>query len=266
MQLSSASAIIVQNRSIMPHHYRTRRAGLACLALLASPCPAGEVAPLVPPFSDQAVGAQIPHEWSSITFRKSPRHTQYSLVREEGTVVIRAQAQASASALTHRLHVDVKDFPILRWRWKIEHVLATSDIARKQGDDYPARMYVTFDLDPKRNSMGERMRHRAAELLFGGELPYSGLCYVWDRRAAVGTTAPNAYTANVRMIVIESGPQRAGQWVEERRNVFEDYRAAFGSDPPPMAGVAIMTDTDDTGESVTAWYGDVLLERASAGP
>ena len=68
------------------------------------------------------------------------------------------------------------------------------------------------------------------------------------------------------MIVVESGPQRAGQWVDERRNVFEDYRTAFGSDPPAMVGVAIMTDTDDTGESVTAWYGDVLLERASASP
>jgi len=66
--------------------------------------------------------------------------------------------------------------------------------------------------------------------------------------------------SKVRMIVLESGPERAGHWVEERRNVVEDYRAAFGSAPPPLSGVAIMTDTDDTGETATAWYGDLSLE------
>jgi hypothetical protein len=221
-------------------------------------------APLIPTFSRQPLDAQAPRGWSTVTFRKSPRHTQYSLVSDDGTVVVRAHAQASASALSHRLHADSQRFPILRWRWKIEHVLAHSDMARKRGDDYPARVYVTFDIDSKRASMSERMRYRAAQLMFGQDLPYAGLCYVWDTHAAIGTIAPNAYTANVRMIVVESGPERTGRWIQEQRNILDDYRAAFGSDPPPLSGIAIMTDTDDTGESVTAWYGDVSLEPPAA--
>jgi hypothetical protein len=228
------------------------------LIALVSPCVPQERAPLIPPFSSQSPGRQPIDGWSPINFRKSARQTSYSLVREDGAVVVHAQAQASASALTHQLLVDAKLSPILRWRWKIEHVLEHSDIFTKKGDDYPARIYVTFDLDPSRGSFAEHIRHRAAQLMFGKEIPASGLCYVWDTRAAVGTIVPNAYTGSVKMIVVESGSQNAGRWVEERRNVVADYRAAFGIDPPPLSGVALMTDTDDTGESARAWYGDIL--------
>jgi hypothetical protein len=72
---------------------------------------------------------------------------------------------------------------------------------------------------------------------------------------------PNAYTERVRMIVVRSGAADAGRWVEEERNLYDDYRRAFAEEPPPIAGVAIMTDADDTGESATAWYGDIVLGR-----
>jgi hypothetical protein len=230
-----------------------RSALILSLALLACPCRGADTAaPAIPAFSSQRADAQAPRGWSPVTFRKSPRHTQYSLVTDAGTLVIRARAEASASALTHRLNGDAKQFPILRWRWKIEHLLTKSDIARKQGDDYLARIYVTFDIDPHRASIGERIRFRAGQLIFGKDLPYAGLCYVWDTHAPVGTVVPNAYTDNVRMIVVESGGAHIGRWIDERRNVVEDYRIAFGSDPPPLSGIAIMTDTDDTGEAVTA--------------
>jgi len=68
------------------------------------------------------------------------------------------------------------------------------------------------------------------------------------------------YTERVRMLVLESGAARLGEWVEERRDVHADYRRAFGTEAPPITGVAIMTDTDDTGETATAWYGDIALQ------
>jgi hypothetical protein len=63
------------------------------------------------------------------------------------------------------------------------------------------------------------------------------------------------------MIAVESGPELAGQWVTVRRNVVDDYRKAFGEDPPQVGAIAIMTDTDNTGESATAWYGDISASR-----
>ena len=41
----------------------------------------------------------------------------------------------------------------------------------------------------------------------------------------------------------------------EKRNVFEDYRRVFGQDPPKVDAIAIMTDTDKTGEEAVAYYG-----------
>ena len=61
------------------------------------------------------------------------------------------------------------------------------------------------------------------------------------------------------MVAVKSGPGAAGQWHTERRNVLADYRAAFGEDPPPVNGVAIMTDTDNTDGAATAYYGNIVF-------
>lgn len=238
--------------------------GTAAGLYLLSICPAssGEQI-LLPAFSVQRPDGQLPDGWSLVTFRKISRHSRYQLVREGDSVVVRAQAEASAAALATKVSADLRDYPILHWRWKVDHVLDKSDLRRKHGDDYAARIYVTFAYDPGHASFGERLRYQAARLLFGNEVPFSGINYVWDSRAPIGTIAPNAYTDRVRMFVVESGTARVGRWVEERRNVYEDYLRAFGAEPPPVSAVAIMTDTDDTGESVTAWYGDITLERSA---
>jgi hypothetical protein len=61
------------------------------------------------------------------------------------------------------------------------------------------------------------------------------------------------------MIVVESGARRVGEWVEVERDILADYRRAFNEDPPPVSGVAVMTDTDQTGASATAWFGDIVF-------
>jgi hypothetical protein len=61
------------------------------------------------------------------------------------------------------------------------------------------------------------------------------------------------------MIAVQSGPAHLGQWLEERRNFLEDYRKCFGEETPKAGAVAIMTDTDNTGEKAIAWYGPIRL-------
>jgi hypothetical protein len=81
--------------------------------------------------------------------------------------------------------------------------------------------------------------------------------YVWSSNQPEGASWPNAFTGNARMIAVESGPQRLGQWVSEQRNVAEDYRRLFGGEPGSVDAVAIMTDTDNSGQQASAWYGDI---------
>ena len=63
------------------------------------------------------------------------------------------------------------------------------------------------------------------------------------------------------MVVVQSGNKDLNKWVDEERNMYEDYRNAFKEEPPMISGVAIMTDTDDTGESATAYYGDIVFRK-----
>lgn len=70
---------------------------------------------------------------------------------------------------------------------------------------------------------------------------------------------PNAYTDRSIMFVVESGEAKVNRWVDEERDLYADYREAFKDEPPMISGVAIMTDADNTGETVTACYGDILF-------
>ena len=198
-------------------------------------------------------------EWKPLTFAKVPRHTQYERLSEGDAVVVRARSAASASGLAREIRIDPRRYPIVRWRWKVENLLEKSDIRSKQGDDYPARLYITFEYEPDKVSFGRRTQYRLGRLLFG-DIPIAALNYVWDGKAPAGTVVDNAYTDFAKMIVVRSGAQGVGTWVEEERNVYEDYKRAFGGEPPMIKGVAIMTDTDDTGESASAYYGDIVFE------
>jgi hypothetical protein len=200
-------------------------------------------------------------DWKPLTFAKVPKHTVYELVKDGEAVVVRARSDAAASGLAREVRIDPRRYPIVRWRWKVENLLQKSDIRTREGDDYPARLYITFEYEPDKVSAGRRAKYRLGRLLFG-DIPIAALNYVWDGKALAGTVTDNAYTDFAKMIVVRSGEAQVGAWVEESRNVYEDYRKAFGGEPPMIKGVAIMTDTDDTGESATAYYGDIVFEAA----
>jgi hypothetical protein len=198
-----------------------------------------------------------------LAFKKVLAPTAYELVLDADTVVVKATSNASASGLIKKVKIDPSTFPVVRWRWKIENVLSRSDVTRKSGDDYPARLYITFEYDPNKVSFGKKLKYQAGKVLFG-DIPIAALNYIWDTKSAVGTIVDNAYTDFAKMIVVESGGAKVGGWVEESRNVFEDYRQAFGEEPPLINGVAIMTDTDNTKERAVAYYGDIRFVRTGS--
>jgi hypothetical protein len=203
--------------------------------------------------------APLPGGWSPLTFDKIPRHTRYSVVEDAGRTVLKAWSDRSASGLIHALEADARRFPVLRWRWKVENTLRHGDVTRKAGDDYPARIYVAFAYDPARASLVQRIKYEALRLIYGAYPPHAGLNYIWDTRSPLGTMVPNPFTDRVRMFVVESGDANVGNWREYERNIYEDYKRAFGEEPPMISGVAVMTDTDNTGESATAYYGEISL-------
>lgn len=172
--------------------------------------------------------------WQSKKFKGE---TRYEIVEDGATSVLRATSKASASGLVYETEYDPADYPVLSWRWKIDHIIEAGNSLTKAGDDYAARVYVVFPhwFFPKTRSLN----------------------YIWANRLAKDSFQPNAYTSNAMMIAVESGPEKSGQWQTVRRNIVEDYRRAFGEDPPKVGAIAIMTDTDNTGEHAVAWYADI---------
>ncbi len=249
---------------ILREYCRRGAVGLCCsLAALTATLQADSPAALrVGNFSNAAAGDAHPANWKPLTFTNSGAPTRYRLVSERGTVVLQAESHDSASGLTREIAIDPSQYPIVQWRWKVSNVLEKGDVTRKAGDDSPARLYITFAYDADHAGWLEKAKYRAARWLHGQYPPRGALNYIWANRRPVGTITPNPYTHRVRMLAVESGSAKVGQWITESRNIHHDYQAAFGQPPPMISGVAVMTDTDNTHESATAWFGDIVFTAA----
>lgn len=202
----------------------------------------------------------LPAGWKPLTFKKIPRHTVYEWANEEGRPVIRAQSDRAASGLIYPLDLDSKIYQHISWCWKINRTLQKGNAAEKSGDDYAARIYVTFKFDPDEASFFERTKFNTYKLLFGEYPPKAALNYVWANRLKKGADLPNAYTDRAHMVAVESGDEKIGEWVCEERNLYEDYKKYFGGKPTNISGIAVMTDTDNTGETAAATYADLVLK------
>ncbi len=198
--------------------------------------------------------------WDVLTLPKRDA-TEYERLLLDGEEVIRAVSTGSASGLVYKVDIDPYEYPIIEWRWKVEGVLKDGDLRSKKGDDYPARIYITFDYDKRNLSLPDRVKYGFIRTFTKYNIPLRAINYIWANKAEKGTIAPNAYTDWVYMIAVESGNANAGQWILHTQNIIDDYKKAFGEDPPRINGVAIMTDSDDTKGSATAYYGDIIFRK-----
>lgn len=197
--------------------------------------------------------------WEPLEFPKIERHSRYRLVEEDGEQVVEATTNSSASGLIARVSVEPGASLLLRWRWRVSNVFEQGDARKRNGDDYPARIYVAFEFEPEEAGFFERAKRKTVEVVFGEELPGNALNYIWANRLPQGEIVANPFTETTMMVAVNSGSQKLGEWVTVERDIVADYKAASVANPPKLAGVAIMSDSDNTGESATAWYGDIEL-------
>jgi hypothetical protein len=174
--------------------------------------------------------------WHNKSFKGT---TEYIWTREEDRTFIRAISTGAASGLYYEIKYNPKIYPYITWEWKVDNIITSGDASKKSGDDYGARVYVVF---PSFFFWNTR-----------------ALNYIWANNLPEGQMVPNPFTANNIMISVESGPSETGIWLRETRNIYEDYKRAFGKEPPDVGAIAIMTDTDNTGESASANYGPIAI-------
>jgi hypothetical protein len=210
-------------------------------------------------FSRLRAGTPLPADWLGWGLNSGKQRTDYRLVNGAAGTVLQADAEQAATGLYRRVRVDPGRQPVLEWSWRVEKLVAGADLRKGSREDSAARLVISFHGDPARLDFEDRARLRLAKVFAGEPLPYAMLIYVWSNQIAVETALPSPQIDRIRMVVVESGGARLGQWLTYRRNVLEDYRRAFGEDPGDIVAVGVLTDADNTRQSARALYGDITL-------
>jgi len=176
-------------------------------------------------------------DWRPEVFKNK---TIYEQVTLDGYPALKAQSHNAASGLVQKIKVDLTKTPYLHWRWRVDNVLQNLNEKTKAGDDYPARIYV---------------------IVSGGWFFWQtrALNYVWSSHEPVDSSWPNAFAGNAVMLAVRSGDPQRQQWYSETRNVMQDLATYLHKSFTHIDAIAIMTDTDNSGQSATAYYGDIYF-------
>lgn len=210
-------------------------------------------------FSRMQAGSPLPADWRGWGLSSGKRPTRYRLVRDGEGTALEAFADRAASGLYRRVRVDPRRQPILEWSWRTEQLIPGADLSKGAREDSAVRLVISFHGDPAKLDFEDRAKLRLAKLFAGEPLPYAMLIYVWSNALPVEATLPSPQIDRIRMVVVESGKARLGQWLTYRRNVFEDYRRAFGEEPADIVAIGMLTDSDNTQQTARSWYGDITL-------
>jgi len=218
--------------------------------------PIATALPTLTQFSRNLAGSQPPENWHPWSLSRFKPPSRYQLVPDEtGTIVVKANARATASGLIHYLDVDPRGTPIVTWRWKAMDLAPSKD----SPDDSPVRVVVSFDGDLEKLSFSDRIFYNNFRLFTGQQLPYAALMYIWGSRTPKEGITPNPHTSRIRILVVENGREKLGTWQEISRNVRDDFVRAFGEEPGSVISVGILTENEDPKHEMEAYYGDITF-------
>ena len=106
---------------------------------------------------------------------------------------------------------------------------------------------------PDKAGFRQKLKYKAAKVLYGEYPPDSALSYIWANKEYRERILASKYTDRAKMILLQRGRSNVGKWQEHEVNILEDYKKAFGKSPPAVASIAIMNDSDNTGESSVSY-------------
>jgi hypothetical protein len=189
---------------------------------------------VVDDFSRGKVG-DFPVDWKP---RKEEGRPVYSIREEDGRRFLHAASRGIGIQAGREVSWDLDAYPILAWSWRAVEFPKGSDERKSSTNDSAVSVYALFP-----GPMGT----------------VKSVKYIWSRVVPVGTRLTSS-AGSTQVRVLRSGTDQAGQWLEEQADVREDYRKLFGVDKPPKpAGIAVLTDSDDTKSSAQGDYANLRL-------
>jgi Protein of unknown function (DUF3047) len=198
-------------------------------------------------------------QWKEENFPLKQK-TIYTSVKYQGQPAIKAVARSSASAYSRKTNLKISAKTSLRWSWQVDSLITGADNQRRETEDSPARIVLSFEGDTTTLPLKDQLFVERASLVLGRPWPYATLMYIVANTAEVDSVITNPNTGRVRKIVVAAGESCTKKWQAFERNVYEDFKKAYGVSPGKLIGVSIFTDTDNTGEEAVAYYGAIQLK------
>lgn len=237
----------------------------ACAGPRQSAGPGAADDPATSPWAQASVSDTVPPSgvWKHQEF-PGKRANRYRYARVDGRDAVLVSAASSISMLRKQVHIPAAELSRVRFSWKLPRLIDDADLSDRDRADAPVRIVLAFEGDRSKFSQRDAMLSELAHALTGEPMPYATLMYVWDTQAAPGTVLTSKRTSRIRKLVMESGARNLNQWLDYERDVRADFEKAFGEAPGALVSIGIMTDTDNTESSTTAWYGPVRHVRGTA--
>ena len=213
------------------------------------------------PFGPAASQARAPWHLTGLPNQTKP-FTTFSVVDVDGRKALRVEAESSYGNLVYPLRFTTPP-ATLAWQWRADELIDAEDLRTRGGDDVAVKVCVMFDMPLEKVPFIERQLLRVARAKTNEPVPAATVCYVWDGHLPVGTTLDNAFTRRIRYKVLQSGAAHLHQWTSERRNIAADFTEAFGaesSEVPPVIGVLVGADADNTHGHSLAHVADIVIE------
>jgi len=186
-------------------------------------------------FSSGVDATDVPFGWQ---IKEKTGKSDFSIIKEEGISAVRLRSADTSFSLQKEVHIDVKLFPMLTWKWKVTKMPEGGDFRQSSTDDQAAQLFLAFS------------KTRA-------------IVYIWDTTAPQGTTenAAAPFFMSIKAVVVRSGKNGTGAWITETRNVYDDYHRLFGEEPTAVSGVRIQINSQHTGTSAESYFADVVFKK-----
>ena len=172
----------------------------------------------------------------------SPRY-DFTVVKDGKGQALKLTSDNDSSSISKEIKVDIKQYPILEWQWKVLALPPRGNARKGETDDEAAQLYVVFPRFPT------AVRSRI-------------IGYIWDSTEPAGQTFGSAKVGTVTFIVVRSGDAELGRWITETRNVYEDYKRIYREEPGESVGaVTLSINSQNTGSRAEAAFGEILFKK-----
>ena len=192
---------------------------------------------------DEYQPASFPGQWQ-VRGDEAAARVVYQVAEESGNRFLHARAERQDVQIGLPHACQPKEFPSLRWRWRVARLPPGASEQALETNDSAAGVYVIFD---------NRLMPRVIK-------------YVWSSTLPVGTRLASPVYWRAKVVVLQSGPSGIGEWRQETVDFYQDYKNLFGAEPGEVQGIAVLTDADATASAAEADYDDFALLPANALP